>query len=130
MTEMHRDDWVGVMPAITTPFDEDFEINLEFMKRHARQMIDAGCTGMVTPGSLGEGGLLSLEEKTRIWSALATELDNRAPVIAAISALSTQEAVDMAVAAEEAGCRGLMILTLPQASVFWVLWAMVLAFFS
>ena len=58
MTEMHRDDWVGVMPAITTPFDEDFEINLEFMRRHARQMVDAGCTGMVTPGSLGEGGLL------------------------------------------------------------------------
>ena len=110
MTEMHRDDWVGVMPAITTPLDEDFEINLEFMRRHARQMVDAGCTGIVTPGSLGEGGLLSLEEKRTIWSELSAELDNRAPVIAAISALSTQEAVDMASTAAEAGCRGLMIL--------------------
>lgn len=110
MSELHRDDWVGVMPAITTPFDEDFEVNLAFMRGHARQMIDAGCTGIITPGSLGEGGLLSLEEKIRIWSGLAEELENRAPVIAAISALSTQEAVDLALAAEDAGCRGLMVL--------------------
>ena len=32
MTTMHKDDWVGVMPAITTPFDESLEINLEFMR--------------------------------------------------------------------------------------------------
>ena len=110
MTAMHRDDWVGVMPAITTPLDDSFGINMEFMRKHARQMVEAGCTWMVTPGSVGEGGLLSLEEKRSIWKALAEELDNRAPVIAAISALSTSEAVEMAAAAEEAGCRGLMIL--------------------
>lgn len=110
MTEMHKDDWVGVMPAITTPFDESLEINLEFMRRHARQMVDAGCTGIVTPGSLGEGGQLSLDEKSTIWRLLSEELDNRAPVIAAVSALSTSEGVALAQAAEESGCRGLMIL--------------------
>ena len=110
MTAMHRDDWVGVMPAITTPLTESLDINIEFMRRHARQMIDAGCTGIVTPGSLGEGGQLTLDEKRMIWSELAEEIDNRAPVIAAVSALSTTEAVEIATQAEACGCRGLMIL--------------------
>ena len=107
---MHKEDWIGVMPAITTPFDDEGAIDLGFMRKHARQMIEAGCTGMVTPGSLGEGGTLTPEEKSRIWSELSSELEGRAPVIAAVSALSTAEAVSIARSAEESGCRGLMIL--------------------
>lgn len=98
------------MPAITTPFDESLQIDLMFMRRHARQMIEGGCTGIVTPGSLGEGGLLTLEEKIAIWEGLVEELGTRAPVIAAVSALSTEEAVELAKAAQDHGCRGLMVL--------------------
>ena len=107
---MHKEDWIGVMPAITTPFNEKGEIDLGFMRKHARQMIEAGCTGMVTPGSLGEGGTLTADEKARIWSGLAEELEGRAPVIAAVSALSTEEAVQTARHAQKSGCTGLMIL--------------------
>ena len=56
---MQRNDWIGVMPAITTPFNESGDIDIAFMRRHARQMIEAGSTAMVTPGSLGEGGTLT-----------------------------------------------------------------------
>ena len=52
---MQRSDWIGVMPAITTPFNDAGDIDIAFMRRHARQMIEAGSTAMVTPGSLGEG---------------------------------------------------------------------------
>ncbi|MEC7352552.1 MAG: dihydrodipicolinate synthase family protein [Planctomycetota bacterium] len=107
---MIKEDWIGVMPAITTPFDDQGAIDLGFMRRHARQMVEAGCTGLVTPGSLGEGGVLEPDEKRAIWQGLAEELDGRAPVIAAVGALSTAEAVRIAVAAEASGCQGLMIL--------------------
>ena len=107
---MNRDDWVGVMPAITTPFHVSYEIDLVFMRRHARLMIEAGCTAIVTPGSLGEGGTLSLEEKISIWHELAEELDGRAPVVGTISALSTAEAVRISEAAKKNGCGGLMVL--------------------
>jgi 4-hydroxy-tetrahydrodipicolinate synthase len=98
------------MPAITTPFHESFEIDHEFMRKHARQMIEAGCTAIVTPGSLGEGGTLSHEEKVAIWKELAEELEGRAPVVGTVSALSTAEAVLTAEAAKMSGCGGLMIL--------------------
>ena len=107
---MQRNDWIGVMPAITTPFNDEGSIDLPFMRRHARQMIEAGSTAMVTPGSLGEGGTLSHEEKKAIWSGLSDELSGRAPVVAAISALSTTEAVELARLAETSGCGGLMVL--------------------
>ena len=107
---MLRNDWIGVMPAITTPFTETGAVDIAFMRRHARQMIEAGSTAMVTPGSLGEGGTLSRDEKATIWSELSEELSGRAPVVAAISALSTDEAVQLARLAESSGCEGLMVL--------------------
>lgn len=108
--QMNKDDWFGVMPAITTPFHKSLEVDLEHMRKHARQMVDAGCTGIVTPGSLGEGGVLSRDEKISIWKTLAEELTGKAPVIAAVSALSTSEAVATAQSAAESGCQGLMVL--------------------
>ena len=92
------------------PFDDQGQIDLGFMRKHARQMVEAGCTGMVTPGSLGEGGTLTPEETAGIWKGLSEELKGRAPVIAAVSALSTAEAIETARSAEQHGCTGLMIL--------------------
>lgn len=107
---MQRDDFHGVMPAITTAFDENLEIELDHMRRHARQMVECGCTAIVTPGSLGEGGSLTHQEKCSIFKALSDELGERAPVIAAISSTSTAEAIQLASDAKANGCRGLMVL--------------------
>jgi len=102
--------WTGVIPAITTPFNADLSIDHAFLARHANWMIDAGCKGIVAPGSLGEGGTLSREERTDLWETLVAAVGPRVPVIAAISALSTDEAVHSARDAHAAGCRGLMVL--------------------
>lgn len=45
--------WTGVIPAITTPFRADMQVDHEFLARHARWMIDNGCKGIVALGSLG-----------------------------------------------------------------------------
>lgn len=102
--------WRGVMPAITTGLKEDLSIDHEFVARHARWLVDNGCTGIVSPGSLGEGNTLSFEERSALWATLVAAVGDRAPVVAAISALSTAEAVAQAKAAAERGCQGLMVL--------------------
>lgn len=107
---MKASDWVGVLPAITTPFNADLSIDHGFLKKHASWMMDAGCVGMVAPGSLGEGGTLSHEEKVALWTSLVEAVGSRGPVVAAISALSTAEAVKQAKDAQAAGCKGLMVL--------------------
>lgn len=102
--------WYGVMPAMTTSFDSNMEVDHAFMAKHAAWMIDAGCTGIVSLGSLGEAATLRFEEKEAILKNMVKTLDGRVPVVAAISALSTAEAVALAKSAEKIGCSGLMVL--------------------
>lgn len=107
---MTPSDWRGVMPAITTPFRGDLSIDHEFLGKHAAWMIDAGCTGIVTPGSLGEGATLSREERSAVWRTCVEAVGSRVPVIAAIASASTLDAVAQAREAHDRGCRGLMVL--------------------
>jgi dihydrodipicolinate synthase/N-acetylneuraminate lyase len=102
--------WRGVIPAITTAFKEDLTVDHEFIARHCRWLIDNGCTGIVALGSLGEGATLAPAEKSQILKTFVNSLGDRAPVIAGISALSTQEALSLAETSEAAGCSGLMVL--------------------
>ncbi|MBX3375559.1 MAG: dihydrodipicolinate synthase family protein [Phycisphaeraceae bacterium] len=107
---MNPSSWRGVIPAITTPFLHDLSLDLSFVKKHVSILADAGCTGIVTPGSLGEGATLSLEEKRRLWSACIESLKGRIPTIAAVAAASTAEAITIAKTAQATGCQGLMVL--------------------
>ncbi|MGH9607025.1 MAG: dihydrodipicolinate synthase family protein [Terracidiphilus sp.] len=101
--------WNGVMPAITTCFDERFAVDREYMTRHVQWLLANGCTGIIALGSLGEAATLTLTEKDAILRN-ATASATPAPAVAAISALSTGEAVDLAKIAEQAGCSALMVL--------------------
>jgi 4-hydroxy-tetrahydrodipicolinate synthase len=102
--------WAGVMPAITTCFDENLEIDHEFTARHVKWLVENGCTGIVTNGSLGEGGALSLDEKIALWKTCVSAVGDKVPIVAAIASMTTEDAVRQAQAARDAGCTGLMVL--------------------
>jgi 1-pyrroline-4-hydroxy-2-carboxylate deaminase len=102
--------WKGVMPAITTCFNQDLSVDHGFMTHHCRWLLDNGCNGIVALGSLGEGATLSFAEKQDILRTTVKAVQGRAPVVAAISALSTGEAVTLAKAAADLGCDALMVL--------------------
>jgi len=102
--------WRGVMPAITTSFDESLRVDHGFIAEHCRWLIDNGCTGIVTLGSLGEGATLGFEEKLAVVRTCVGAVRGRAPVVAAISSLSTAESVSLAKQAADLGCDGLMVL--------------------
>jgi 1-pyrroline-4-hydroxy-2-carboxylate deaminase len=102
--------WNGVMPAMTTAFHPDFSIDHAFIGRHAQWLIENGCSGIICLGSLGEAATLTFQEKVDVLRTVVKAVDGAAPVVSAVSALSTSEAVAMAKAAHQAGCSGLMIL--------------------
>jgi dihydrodipicolinate synthase/N-acetylneuraminate lyase len=102
--------WKGVMPAITTCFTEELRVDHGFMSEHCRWLLDNGCSGIVTLGSLGEGATLSFDEKLDVLQTCVRAVQGRGPVIASISALTTGEAVALAKAAVDRGCGGLMVL--------------------
>lgn len=95
---------------MTTGFKPDYSVDHEFVARHATWLIENGCKGIVALGSLGESATLRFEEKVDVLKTLSAALKGKAPVIAGIAASSTTEAVELARAAEAAGCAGLMVL--------------------
>jgi dihydrodipicolinate synthase/N-acetylneuraminate lyase len=102
--------WAGVLPAITTPFQPDLSVDHAFLARHCAWLVDNGCTGIVALGSLGEGQTLRLEEKREVLKTCVDAVGSRVPIVAGVSALSTADAVEIARTADDAGCRGLMVL--------------------
>jgi dihydrodipicolinate synthase/N-acetylneuraminate lyase len=102
--------WVGVMPAMTTPFDGNSAVDHAFLAQHAAWLLGNGCTGLVMLGSLGEGATLEPDEKIEILKTAVRVAKGKAPVVAAISSLSTADAIKLAQKAEQAGCEGLLVL--------------------
>src|SRR5256714_10815931 len=102
--------WNGVMPAITTCFDNNYAVDHKFIAKHCRWLLENGCVGLVPLGSLGEGATLSFEEKIQILNTCVKAAQGKAPVVGTISSLKTSEAADLARAAADAGCDALMVL--------------------
>ena len=102
--------WQGVIPAITTPFDDRHRVDERFFAEHTRWMVEHGCTGLVPIGSLGESATLDAPEKRRVLEVCVDAVGDRVPVIPGIAALGTAEAVALARDAKAIGCSGLMVL--------------------
>jgi 4-hydroxy-tetrahydrodipicolinate synthase len=73
-------------------------------------MMQAGCTGIVPLGSLGETATLSMEEKRAVLQTVIAAVDGRGAVVPGVAALSTADAVRFAHMAQALGCAGLMVL--------------------
>jgi 1-pyrroline-4-hydroxy-2-carboxylate deaminase len=101
--------WKGVMPATLTQFNADYTIDHALMADHGKWLVESGCTAIVVHGSLGEGATLSFEEKIALQKTYVEALPDT-PIIPGVASLSTKEAVDIAKAAKDNGCRGLMVL--------------------
>ena len=44
---MNKNDWTGVIPAMTTPFRPDMAVDLDALRDQVRWLLDSGCTGVV-----------------------------------------------------------------------------------
>jgi 4-hydroxy-tetrahydrodipicolinate synthase len=107
---MQRTDWAGVYPAITTPFTRTLELDHAALAAHVNWMLESGCAGIVTPGSLGEAPTLSFAEKIELFRTCRSAMGKDGRLVAAVSGSSTAECVALAEAARDAGCNGLMVL--------------------
>ena len=107
---MKKTFWNGVIPAITTPFASDGSVDHAVLAKHAKTMMDAGCTAIVPLGSLGETATLSAAEKKAVLQTVVKAVGKRGTVISGVAAISTDEGVALAMTAAEVGWGGLMVL--------------------
>jgi 1-pyrroline-4-hydroxy-2-carboxylate deaminase len=101
--------WTGVLPAVTTKFREDGALDHDEMARCFQLQMDAGCDGLIVCGSLGEGPMLTLEERLDVLKT-ARSVASGKPVLMTVATPSTQEACTLAKASAKAGANGLMVV--------------------
>ncbi|AYN68312.1 dihydrodipicolinate synthase family protein [Euzebyella marina] len=103
-------EWEGVMPAVTTKFTAQDTLDIPMFEKNIAAQIEAGVSGIVLGGSLGEASTLSREEKKILIKETLSIADNNVPVIMTIAEQSTKEAIEVAAEAEKMGANGLMVL--------------------
>ena len=103
-------DWKGVFPAVTTRFDADLNLDADAMKRHVDWQIDAGVDGIITTGSLGEAGTLSISEKVDVAKCAVEASAGRVPILATVAESATSDGVAFIREAQRHGVSGFMTL--------------------
>lgn len=98
------------MPAVTTKFTDDDQLDLKAFEKNIAAQLEAGVSGIILGGTLGEASTLSLDEKEKLVMVTLKMVAGKVPVIINIAEQSTKEAVKVAQRAEEIGANGLMLL--------------------
>lgn len=102
--------WEGVMPAVTTKFTDDDQLDLVTFKKNVEAQLAAGVSGIILGGTLGEASTLTSEEKETLVRETLDMVGGRVPVVINIAEQTTKEAIEVAQKAEKLGANGLMIL--------------------
>jgi len=102
--------WKGVMPAVTTQFNENDELDLQLFRKNIHAQLDAGVHGIVLGGTLGEASTLTDEERRILTRETVELVEDRVPVLMNIAEQTTVAAIALVKTAEEDGAKGLMML--------------------
>ena len=102
--------WKGVMPAVTTKFTENDELDLQMFEVNIKAQLEAGVHGIVLGGTLGEASTLLDEEKRTLTTTTVEIVKGKVPVLINIAEQSTKGAISAAQKAEKDGAKGLMML--------------------
>ncbi len=103
-------EWKGVFPALLTPFTQDDQLDILLFEKNLQAQLDAGVSGVIIGGSLGEASTITSDEKEKLVKAAVNYVKGRIPVLMNIAECTTKDAVAQAKLAENWGATGLMLL--------------------
>ena len=102
--------WKGVMPAVTTKFTKDDTLDMVMFETNIKAQLDAGVSGIILGGTLGEASTLTDTEKKDLILKSLEIVNGKVPVIINIAEQSTTIAMEQAKKAKSYGADGLMLL--------------------
>lgn len=107
---MARTVFTGIYVPLATPFAADGAVNAAALRQMIDWVIVNGASGVVPCGTTGESPTLSHDEHQRVIAMTVEHTAGRVPVIAGTGSNSTAEAVEMTIAADEAGVDGMLVV--------------------
>lgn len=86
-------DLIGIIPPMTTPFDETGAFDPKGVRYQVDWLVEAGCHGVAAGGSTGEGQTLDHEEFRDLIAATCEASAGRIPVVGGVIVDSTRDAI-------------------------------------
>ena len=102
--------FTGACTALVTPFLKG-KLNLPMLDVLLQRQMDASIGAVVLGGTTGESPTLSTEEKLALFRRAKTYCGTGCTIIAGTGSNSTQHAIALSRAAEEAGADGLLVVS-------------------
>lgn len=102
--------WGGVMPAVTTKFTDNDELDLKMFEVNINAQLEAGVHGIILGGTLGEASTLLDDEKRTLVKEAVRIVNGKVPVIINVAEQTTKAAIESARKGKEDGASGLMML--------------------
>jgi 4-hydroxy-tetrahydrodipicolinate synthase len=102
----------GSIVALVTPMKPDnLDVDWEALDRLVEWHIDQGTHALVAVGTTGESATLSVKEHSQVIRATVEASRGRIPIIAGTGANCTREAIELTIAAKEAGADACLLVT-------------------
>ncbi|MFD0343173.1 dihydrodipicolinate synthase family protein [Streptomyces sp. NPDC127117] len=109
-TDSRTHPWHGVMVATPITLRDDCTIDYDAYATHVRQLIEAGCDGVVPNGSLGEYQTLTDSEREQVVRVAVEAAGDGNRVMPGVAAYGSAESRRWAEQAAEAGAGSVLLL--------------------
>jgi 4-hydroxy-2-oxoglutarate aldolase len=101
----------GILPPLTTPFDEEGNVDYESLRGNIERYNDAGLAGYVALGSNGEAVHLTQDERARVIETIRRAASQAHTLIAGVNEFSTRAAIESARTAADVGADAALVIT-------------------
>jgi len=106
-------DWKGYIPAITTPFTKDRQLDERALQSLLEWLGAEGMHGIVVAGTTGEWFSLSPEERRTVLTLAGRQMRGKRTLIAGCNAFSASQVIAHSEVAREAGFDGILVTPPP-----------------
>ena len=103
--------WSGVLAATLCPFTDDHKIDEPGLRAYSRYLASVdGIRGLVCNGHTGEVMGLRVHERAEVTRIMADEVGDQVQIVSGVCADGSNEAIDNAIAAKEAGADAILLM--------------------
>ena len=99
----------GPVVAMTTPFEDDYSLDLEGLKRLTRLYVEGGTPSVIAAGSTGEFYSMTDEERKLVIKTVVEAAHGEITVFGCSAHSGTQLTIDLSQYCKDIGCDGVMV---------------------
>lgn len=97
----------GVWPALVTPTNPDYSVNVPVLRKLVDYLTDKGVHGFYVGGSTGDGIFMPVPQRKLLAEAVMSHLDGRVPVVIHVGAVASDDAIELSRHAVALGAVGI-----------------------